>query len=210
MSKIDKQAAGTWCVFYVWGGKSTNPLAFRERDADGLPTEDSRRDFNEFIVTRKLQARGFDVWCGRKMEFIRAGKKRRAEPKVRPYLRNYIFVDVPPGRIFDVVSVQGIAPTHHYLTPHIVAELFRFREMVDTEYHEAERISLNREAVAVTGYEPGQALRYMSPGFEDALLRFRRIVEGASDLFPKIEAEMAAMGRTVRVKLDPLDVRAAE
>ena len=46
----------------------------------------------ETEVENELQARGFKVWCGRKVEFVRKGKRRRAEAVESPKLPNYLFI----------------------------------------------------------------------------------------------------------------------
>ena len=164
----------------------------------------------EFEVADKLAADGFDVWLARKIDFIRRGKRRRPDPVERPRLPNYLFLSLTDAewhRLHQNVP-KYLAGTMYALRRDDERELDRFRGASDTEYAKAQKAAQNQEAIAE--YVRGQRIVDVTGTFGDACLTFRRMVERAQDLHPRIEAEMEMLGRVVKVELDPLDVRAAE
>lgn len=163
---------------------------------------------NEFIVEAELNAIGVDAWVGRALVAERRGKNRKPDFYERPYLPNYIFMDIPNELYFKAQAVRGLASTFTGICAAEIASLERFKGFVQAEYAEQDRLRRNGQIQTV--YKVGQALKSVSPMFEDRLLTFRAIVERAGDIHPKVQASVEMMGREVMVELDPLDVRAAE
>lgn len=166
------------------------------------------RSGKEFEVAGEIEKLGMDVYCARRMRFIRKGKKRRAEPEVSPYLQNYLFVNIPAERYLDVLAIRYLASTTMALSKADKRALGLFRAAVDAEFATQEKKRLNQEAVSE--YEPGQALQFLDGRFSDSMLTFRAIVERPHDVHPKIKASMEMMGREVTMEIDPLSVKAAE
>lgn len=166
----------------------------------------------EFEVANKLSSLGFTVWCGRSITFARKGKRRRPEAIEKPKLPNYLFLTLTPDQWHDLHrrDVKHLASTFYQLRRDDEKALAAFRHEVDAAHAEGRRIARNNDLAEIAEYKRGQALVDLTGTFGEAVLRFRRMVERAHELHPKIEAEMDFMGRSVRVELDPLDVRAAE
>jgi transcriptional antiterminator NusG len=132
---------------------------------------------------------------------------------VDPYLPNYAFLDLTDAQFHDLhhgQPVKYLARTMHALRRDDETALSAFRRDVDAAYAYAMRCVENATRAELAEYRRGQAIRPISGPFADTLLRFRRLVEGAADLHPMIEAEAELFGQVVRVKVDPLDVKAAE
>lgn len=186
----------TWYLAYVQGGKTTKAEGGGEKIR------------KEFYVQQELNDMGVTNYLPRHIEFKRVGRKRYAEPFENPLLPNYIFVDTPAERFLEVLGVKYLPGPLMALSRADVAALGAFRDEVDQQYAKARRAAENREAIAE--YIRGQKLEVMDSRFEGSILKFRRMVQRAHDMYPKVEASMEMMGREVIAELDPLDVRAAE
>lgn len=161
----------------------------------------------EFDVTQALQERGFNVWCGRKVNFLRRGKKRRAEAVITPKLPNYVFLNLTAHEWHDLHSrpVKHLASTMYVLRRDDESQLEAFKQIVDLDYQEGMRIAERNNVSEMAQFKKGQELTDLRGRFADNALRFRRMVEAAGQ-FPMVEAETNMMGRVVTVRLDPLDV----
>jgi len=166
----------------------------------------------EFAVTEKLEELGFSVWCGRCIEFKRRGKKRRPEPMETPKLPNYLFLSLSDADWHRLrqSEVKHLAQTLYPLSRGDTRALANFKLAVEGAYEEGQRIARNNDIAQIAEYKRGQALIDLSGKLGEVTLRFRKMVERAHELHPKIEAEMEMMGRWVKVELDPLDTKAAE
>lgn len=172
----------------------------------------------EFEVADRLKELGFDLWCGREITFVRKGKRRRPEAVERPKLPNYLWLTLEPEDWHDLHrrQVKHFAPTMYQLSARDLRGskdwigLNAFRVAVDAAYAEGQRIARNNDIAEMAQFERGQKLIDLTGTFGETVLRFRRMIERAHELHPKIEAEMEMMGRTVRVELDPLDMKAVE
>jgi DNA-binding PucR family transcriptional regulator len=170
----------------------------------------------EFEAADRLTALGFTVWCGRRIDFIRKGKRRRPEAVEKPKLPNYLFLTLTPDEwhrlqyLKDEGQVKHIAGTMYQLRRDDKEALTEFRAGVDDAHAEGQRIAKNNDIAEMAQYRTGQALVDLTGTFADVCLTFRRMVERAHEMHPKIEAEMELMGRMTRVYLDPISVKAAE
>lgn len=160
----------------------------------------------EFEVETELKARGFDVWCGRKVDFLRRGKKRRAEAVITPKLPNYLFLSLSDKEWHDLhrKPVKYLAPTKHLLRRDDEEQLKTFRHIVDIDHQEGLKVAERNNVAEMAQFKEGQLLTDLRGRFAETALRFRRMVEAAGE--PFIEAETDMMGRVVTVRLDPLDV----
>lgn len=160
----------------------------------------------EFEVIEALAEKGIDAWCGRKLEFLRKGKQRRYERHESAYLPNYIFADLTPHQFLDAVSVKHLAATLTPLSERDRRALNVFRQMVEAEYENAQRIARNQDTICE--YKRGQAIRAIDGPFRDTLLKFVNLVHRSHDPYAKIIAEADLFGRSTMVELDPISVRA--
>ncbi len=162
----------------------------------------------EFEVEQSLEDLGIDVWCGRKIEFLRRGKKRYAEPVESPYLPNYLFLSLSEDEWHQVMGsqVKHLAKTTYQLSGRDERHFDKFKNAVWDESLEAQAIIKRNDTAAMNQFKAGQKIKDLQGRFGEQLLKFRRIVEAAHELFPMIEAETEMMGQTVTVRLDPLDV----
>lgn len=184
----------------------------------------------EFEVADKLASLGFTVWCGRRIDFIRKGKRRRPEAVEKPKLPNYLFLTLTPDEWHDLRrrEVKHLAQTMYQLTARDIAGrppvknkegvlidpgwigLAAFKEQVDAAHAEGQRIAKNNDIAEMAQYRAGQRLVDLTGTFADVCLTFRRMVERAHETYPKVEADMEMFGRMTRVYLDPISVKAAE
>lgn len=174
------------------------------------PEPGAEKERGEFAVERQLRAMGIEAHAPRRIEFKRVGKKRHAEPITSAYLPGYIFAEIPADMFTRAIQCRGISTTLMAVTPQEVRRHVQpFLAKVDDENAEANRIIDSRDRAAMCQFEPGQALDVLAGPFAERVVKFSRMIETAHDAFPMIEAQMEILGRLSRVKVDPLDVRAA-
>lgn len=85
--------------------------------------------------------------------------------------------------------------------------LEQFRRGVEREYSIDARRRSN--GAVRTEFKEGELLKAIGGQFEDHLLKFKRLVERSYDYHPKIEAEVELFGQSVKILMDPLDVKKA-
>lgn len=172
------------------------------------PTPGAEKERGEFAVERQLRALGLQAHAPRKIEFKRQGKKRHAEPVTSAYLPGYIFAEIPVEKYARAIQSRGLNPSLMLVTPCEVRRHIRpFLEKVAEENAEAQRIIESRDRAAMCQFEPGAALEVLAGPFENRRLSFTRMIQAAHDLHPMIEGQLQMLGRSVRVQVDPLDVK---
>jgi len=156
----------------------------------------------------ELNADGFTAWVPLQIQFVRTGKKRFAEPVISPYLPNYIFLELSPDDFYDIRGKprKHLAPTMMQLSASAQRDVQRFRREVEAKFSEQQKAADNLLAGLASEFEPGEEVMPRLGQFEGVAMRFRRMVQKAHDLFPRVEVEADLMGRTVVMQLDPLDV----
>lgn len=173
------------------------------------PGQDKIR--GEFAVQRQLADLGVEAHAPKRIDFLRQGKQRYAEPVESPYLRGYIFARIPAHLYFDAVKVKGLAPTLMMVsTQEVERSVLPFIRRAEGEAAEAQRIIDSRDRAAMCQFRAGDAIEALSGPFAERTIKFRRMVQATHDPHPYIEGECELFGQMVKVKLDPLDVRAAE
>ncbi|MDC0657061.1 hypothetical protein N6L27_03530 [Leisingera sp. SS27] len=161
-------------------------------------------------MERQLRALGLEAVAPRKIEFKRQGKKRHAEPVTSAYLPGYIFAEIPAAMFTKAIQCRGLSPSLMAVSPQEVRRHVQpFLSKVEQENAEAQRIIDSRDRAAMCQFEPGAALEVLAGPFADRVVEFTGMVQSAHDMHPMIEAQMEILGRLTRVKVDPLDVRAA-
>jgi transcriptional antiterminator NusG len=158
----------------------------------------------EFDVARDLAGLEIDAWCGRVINWKRTGKDRRPRPVEEPALPNYIFAEMTADQFHRARQVKHLAPTMIMLSRASVPGYTEFRDTVDARYR-ADDHARRCADVVIEPFEVGEVLNVIGGPFADLCGKFRRVVQAAHDLHPKIEMDFGSL--TVRV--DPLDVRSA-
>ena len=161
----------------------------------------------EFEVESQIQALGAECWVPRKLEVKRVGKKRTPQIVERPYLPNVIFMDLTDEQWHAVQSIKFLASTMKVIPEFDLRQVKTFRRLVDEENAAIRRAQENQEALEE--FKPGEALKVIAGPFSEMIAEFCRVVQASHDLHPHYEAELEFMGQKTRVRLDPLDVKAA-
>lgn len=159
----------------------------------------------EMQVADDLRLLGIDTWCGRVIHWERRGKKRQAEPREEPMLPNYIFADMAPYDYHRAMGVRHLHPTATIIGHKESLIVRKFQNEVDAAYKEQAAIRAKAET-PLSEYDPQAPLRIIAGPFADKIVKFRRFVDAHDPLAVRIEAD----GPMGVMKLDPLDVRAAE
>jgi len=164
------------------------------------------RGGHEFAVADDLRDLGIPTWCGRVIEWKRTGHKRHPEPHERPALPNYLFMDLRPSQFYTAQRVKHLANTMHPLTPFAERDYRRFQRSVDSHYAAALR-DVENATEPRPEFTQGQVIKAITGPLAETMATFERIVK-AGDRW-QYEATTELMGRTVRVRFDPADVRKA-
>lgn len=187
---------------YVQGGvcKDTHAPIY-DAAGDPIPQPNTHK---QFWVQDELAELGIDAWCGRKIDFVRKGKKRFAEAIESPALPNYIFMTMTPGQFLKAKDIKFLASTFLLVPRKEVGQVLTYQAGVERAYSAAQRVDANSQA-AVAEYKRGQSLRVISGPFADMLVRFERMVKSPDVDWQRVEVEMDGVGG--KFQLDPLDVR---
>lgn len=190
----------------------------------------------EFVAMDDLKRVGIDHWRGVRIEFERRGKQRAAEAFEYPALHNYVWLRPYPAQMRHLSTVRFLGSSFHFLSPASVRQLADFRARVDQKeaasraiiVQQAEAMQIAKcKALAAEGrkaelaakramisamlaeYVSGDQITIREGILAGEMATFRRMVQGAHDVIPYIEAEMQIMGRVTPIKIDPLSVRRA-
>lgn len=176
----------------------------------------------EIEVAESIRALGLDARVALKVEAIRRGKKRWAEPVTTPLLPNIIFIRCTDEEWHLLRGVKGLAHTMHPVPTKLVERRHvRLRDGTEQPYEglmafieRAEEVHAARMAEfeatqRLSEFQEGDLLEILGGPLAGQLARFRKLVETAHDAFPRIKADLALMGGTVAVDLDPLHARKA-
>lgn len=173
------------------------------------PTPGADKLRGEFAVERQLREMGLEAHAPRKVDFLRRGKKRHPEPVVSAYLPGYVFADIPPHRYMDAMQCRGLSRTMMAVPAKEAERQVRsFITAAAREEAEAQRIIERNDRTAMREFSAGDALQIIAGPFMEQAVEFRRMVQNAEG-WPEIEAETVLFGQSVRVRIDPLDVRRA-
>ena len=160
----------------------------------------------ELEAEEAIQAMGLDCIVPRKVEMIRRGNRRRPDVVESPFLPNYLFVWANPEEWYwlrdvkHVANIMGVSPQEERLVR-------AFIDRVQSDY--TTRLAQIAAGERLAEYNPGDILEIMLGQFAGKTATFIAMVERAHELFPRIKADMEAMGRVVQVELDPLQARRA-
>ena len=190
----------------------------------------------EFVAMDDLTRFGIDHWRGVRIEFERRGKQRTAEPHEYPAIHNYIWLRPTHQQMQHLSSVRFLGSTFHFLGKHAIADLMRFQSEIAEKEAEARAIIAEQEkALALAQdkakaaetkraemaaqraiikaklaeYAAGDPIQIREGVLAGEMATFKRLVQGANDVFPFVEAEIQMFGRATTIRVDPLDVRRA-
>lgn len=190
----------------------------------------------EFVAMDDLTRYGIDHWRGVRIEFERRGKQRTAEPHEYPAIHNYIWLRPEPEQMRHLSGVRFLGSTFHFLGPRAITDLQRFQREVEAKEAEARAIIVEQERAmeiakdkaraaeskraemaaqramikaSLAEYAAGDPIIIRDGILAGEMATFKRLVQGAKDVFPFVEAEMEMLGRITTVKIDPLAVRRA-
>ncbi|KIC22425.1 hypothetical protein [Leisingera sp. ANG-Vp] len=150
----------------------------------------------------------FDGLAPRKIEFKRQGKKRHAEPVTSAYLPGYLFADIPPELLAQAIQCRGLSPSLMMVSGQEVRKhVLPFLAKAAEENAEAQRIVESRDRAAMCQFQSGTALEVLAGPFIGRVVTFTSMVQAALDLHPMVEARTQIFGQSVRVRVDPLDVK---
>lgn len=163
----------------------------------------------EFQVAEALAERGIEAWCGKRIRFIR-DDKRRLKPVEIPALPNYLFLTMPPEdwNTLRDRPVKHLASTFYILGKADEAQLARFKAEIEADHKLASWKRDNASRADLTEYVRGQKVRVLKGHLAESVLTFRKLVQRAHDLYPKVQGEVEMFGRVVTVEVDPLDTEA--
>lgn len=164
------------------------------------------RTGQELRIADDLRLIGCDVWCGRKMVWKRSGKQRKPEGQEETALPNYILATMTADQFHKAKDIKGLHATAYAMTYRGVARFKRFAREVDKAFL-SDCKARDRLEVPRAQFDPGQLLEATGGPLVGQMMKFRRIVEGASELELKLEVQ--TNGPFGRVLVDPLDVRRA-
>ena len=190
----------------------------------------------EFIAMSDLARFGIDHWRGVRIEFERRGNQRTAEGHEYPALLNYIWLNPTIKQVPMLSKVRYLGSTFHQLGPHIIKQCSAFHSEVEQKEAEARDLIAERERIlvdaktradtkeqgeaalgkrmaayrtSIASYTDGAQIEIRDGALAGEIATFRRLVQTAHDLFPRLQADIMMMGQLVPVELDPLDVRRA-
>lgn len=177
----------------------------------------------EFTVEGELREIGLHPWVPKRLVSRYIKEKRTSVWYDKPYLRKLIFCVIPPIYWTDVMGLKFVIGKPIELsqrdidgTPaHIksfdvryapeVPGLKRFKEAVEAEYADAERLRENSEYQCQ--FKPGQALEVFEGAFSGYDGVFMEVVQKTHEYYAKLRIELDIMGRATPVDVDPNMVR---
>lgn len=162
----------------------------------------------ELDVEAELRTMGIQAEVPRMVEAIRRGKRRYAEPVVSALFPNVIAISCTDDDWHRIRTVKHLARTTYGMCEKTyLRELRPCLDAAAQEYRN--RMTAIQAGQRVEEYAEGDRLRIMGGPFADQVAVFRRIIESANDIFPKLEADLELFGRISRVSLDPINARRA-
>lgn len=177
----------------------------------------------EFALVEDCEVLGVEAIAPRNVEAVRTGNRRWPEPRVTPYLPNYVFVEASAEEwhwLKDIRYVRDIMG----VVPQDARKVRAFIETIEAQYtarmaeiDRATAIMKNREATkeqrrealkAIQHYQPGDLLEVITGPFAGQLVRFGAMVERAASKTPEIEVALDGL-QWGTMRVDPLAVKRA-
>jgi len=175
----------------------------------------------EFALVEDCEALGITAVSPRKVEAVRTGNRRYPEPRVTPYLGNYVFVTATAEEwhwLKDIKYVRDIMG----VIPQWEPKVRDFCDTIERQYHarmteidRAVAVMRNREASkearrealkVMQAYTPGDLLEVICGPFAGQIVAFGAMVERSSSKLPEIEVSLNGL-QWGTMRMDPLHVR---
>jgi transcription antitermination factor NusG len=166
------------------------------------------RSGTEPQVVEDICALGIDARVPLKIEPIRRGKQRWAEPVTTALFPNYVFINCTDAQWHQLRGIKNLAATF-YPVPARTYER-TILPMLDQAAAEYETRKAQIEAgERVSEYQDGDRLMLLAGKLAGTLATFRRLVEAGEYGFPEIVAELPATigGKPITVRVDPLEAK---
>lgn len=165
----------------------------------------------EFEVRDLIRAGGAIAEVPRLVKAVSKGKKRRPELVTAAYLPNYVFIDVDVCDYVALTATKGLAASLLHVPQGYTAYLKRWMAAIDAEAAQAEE--RHQRGETINEYQEGEALRIIGGPLMDWLdgqaVTFEKIVEHGRMDYPSVVARANIMGKSTRLEIDPLHVKAA-
>ena len=161
----------------------------------------------EFSAQEQCEVLGYTCQVPRKVDLIRHQKRRIPDVTVKPYMGNYLFISGGDDVFHAVKLIKEIRGTAMGIGRQNARQVQAFIDRVEADY--TARMAQIEAGQRVSEYRPGDLLTLMTGPFAGQVATFRRMVETAGDMFPKIEAEMSftLIGQIVTATVDPINAR---
>ena len=175
----------------------------------------------EFALVEDCGVLGITAIAPRKVEAVRTGNKRYPEPRVTPYLPNYVFITATAEEwhwlrdIRYVRDIMGIPPQEE-------RKVHDFCATVESQYHgrmieidQAVAVMRNREASkdarrealkVMQHYQPGDMLEVICGPLAGQIVEFGAMVDRAASNLPEIEVSMGGL-EWGTMRMDPLHLK---
>lgn len=177
----------------------------------------------EFALVEDCTVLGVEAIAPRKVEAVRTGNRRWPEPRVTPYLPNYVFCAASAEEwhwlheIRYVRDIMGVVPQFAPKVRAFVAAVESDFAARMAEIDRAAAVMKNREATkeqrrdalrSIQHYQPGDLLEVITGPFAGQLVRFGALVERAASKTPEIEVALDGL-QWGSMRMDPLAVKKA-
>lgn len=163
----------------------------------------------EFDVRDELRTMGMTAHAPKKLLLERRGNDRRPRRYLEPVIGQVIFMRGTPHHFHRLASIRDL---RGYLVPFSDAswnaEVAPFIARCAAAYDEM-KAALDAGKIA-DQYRPGQRLMVKRGPFMGQVIQFRNLCRKGDDIWPRLECDAELFGQVSRMRLDPLDVRAAE
>ncbi len=176
----------------------------------------------EFALVEDCEVLGISAIAPRKVEAVRTGNKRYPEPRVTPYLGNYVFITATAEEYYWVRDIKYVRDFMG-VPPAWVPKIADFCDVIERDFivrsaeidraqavmRDAEASKAQRRAamLLMQHYQPNDLLEVIVGPFAGAIMSFGKMVERAGSMTPEIEANMTLFGRVSTVRLDPLHIK---
>ena len=173
------------------------------------PFPGAEKERGEFAVQRQLEALGITSHVPVRIDFLRRGKRRYAEPVTEVLLPNYIFADIPAEKYFHAVECRGLVPSMMAISQQSMRAVQAFIDKSAAKEREARRIIEANDRAAMCQFEPGDLLEILDGPFMGEVRAFSRMINDDNDPHPYVGVDVPMFGKTATLKFDPLAVRKA-
>lgn len=175
----------------------------------------------EFALVEDCEVLGISAIAPRKVEAVRTGNKRYPEPRVTPYLGNYVFVEANADEWHWLKGIKYLRSM--MAVPQAeVRRIQSFCDMVEAQYAirvaeiaQAAAVMRDREASkdarrealkVMQAYSPGDLLEVICGPFAGQIVAFGAMVERAASNLPEIEVSMGGL-EWGTMRMDPLHLK---